>query len=81
SRLCFFGIPAFQFPFLLHTGKRITVKLRVFGGHFLKIHIGPGETGQDRGKTGSEEAAGACEERCSGSPHRSMVLSPQQNPR
>ena len=42
SRLCFFGIPAFQFPFLLHTGKRIAGKLRVIGGHLLKIHIGPG---------------------------------------
>ena len=42
---------------------------------------GRGETGQDRGKTGSEEIAGACEESCPGSPHRSMVLSPQQNPR
>ena len=42
SRLCFFGIPAFQFPFLLHTGKRIAGKLRVLGGHLLKIHIGPG---------------------------------------
>ena len=28
-----------------------------------------------------EEAAGACEESCPGSPHRSTVLSPQQNPR
>lgn len=42
SRLCFFGIPAFQFPFLLHTGKRIAGKLRVIGSHLLKIHISPG---------------------------------------
>ena len=41
-RLCLFGIPAFQFPLLLYPGQRIAGKLRVFGGHLLKIHIGPG---------------------------------------
>ena len=41
-RLCLFGIPAFQFPFLLHPRQRIAGKLRVLGGHLLKLHIGPG---------------------------------------
>ena len=32
-------------------------------------------------KRAAKKPPGACEESCPGSPHRSMVLSPQQNPR
>ena len=46
-----------------------------------KAGKGSGETGQDRGKTGSEETAGACKKGSPGSPYRSMVLCPQQDPR
>ena len=35
-----FGVPAFQLPFLGHTGKGVTGKLRVLLYHLLKIQIG-----------------------------------------
>ena len=40
--LCLFGILPFLFPFLLYAGERIAGKLRVFGGHFLKVGVCPG---------------------------------------
>ena len=63
------------------TGEISPLMLQEVGTRREKAGKGSGETGQDRGKTGSEETAGACEESCPGSPHRSMVLSPQQDTR